>query len=111
MFQEVPVLLLVFPEETGRNWSGLDVTAHHWMVLEVSGCLWVYLSSSRMFGHRLVLAGQCCRCRVSVAHSRSRIEVVEVREQLGGQEVLAMRLVAFYGMWVPPQSHTCGGGG
>ena len=37
--QDVSVLLLVFSEETGRNWSGLDVTAHHWMVLEVSGCL------------------------------------------------------------------------
>ena len=78
MFQEVPTLLPVFPEETGSNWSSLDITGHHWMVLEVSECLWSCLGGSRTFRHRLVLAGQSCRCQVGIAHGGSRIEVVEV---------------------------------
>ena len=109
-FQEVPVLLLVLPEETGSNWSGLDVTGHHWMVLEVSGHLWACLGSSRMFGHRLVLVGQSCRCWVGVAHSRSKIEVVEVREQLGGQGVLCVEVCGIlWGVGTPSISHLWGG--
>ena len=45
-----------------------------------------------MFGHRHVLAGQSYRCWVSVAHGRSRIEVVVVREQLGGQGILCIEV-------------------
>ena len=51
------------------------------MKLEVSGCRWACLGSSRAFEHRHVLVGQSCRCRVGIAHS----EVVEVREQFSGQ--------------------------
>ena len=113
MFQEVPALLLVFPEETGRQLeqSG-HVTGHHWMVLEVSGHLWACLGGSRMFGHRLMLAGQSCRHQVGIAHGRSRIEVVEVREQLGGQGVLCIEVCGIlWGVGTPSISHLWGGGG
>ena len=38
-----------------------------------------------------MLAGQSCRCQASVAHGRSGVEVVGVREQLGGQGYSALR--------------------
>ena len=110
MFQEVSALLLVFLEETGSNWSGLDITGHHWMVLEVSGCLWVCLGSSSMFGLRLMLAGQSCRCWIGIAHSRSRIEVVKVRKQLDGQGVLCIEICGIlWGVGTPSISHLWGG--
>ena len=56
------------------------------------------LGSSRTFGHRLVLAGQSYRHRVSIAHGGSRIEVVGVREQLGGQGRLCIEVCVIYGV-------------
>ena len=56
-----------------------------------------------------MLAGQSCRCQVSIALSRSQVEIVEVREQLGGQGTLCIEVCGLYGVWVTPQSPTCGG--
>ena len=50
------------------------------------------LGSSRMFGYRHVLADQSYRHWVSIAHGGSRIEVVVVREQHGGQEILCIEV-------------------
>ena len=55
-------------------------------------------SSSRTFGHRLVLAGLSYRCQVGVAHGRSRIEVVGVREQLSVQGRLCVEVCVIYGV-------------
>ena len=66
------------------------------MRLEVSGHLWPCLGSSRMFGHRHVLAGQSYRCWVTVAHGGSRIEVEGVKEQLGGQGRLCIEVCVIY---------------
>ena len=86
------------------------------MELDVPGqirrCLdiwWACLGISRKFGYRLILAGQSCRCRVSVVHSGSRVEIVEVREQLGSQDILCIEVCGLYGGWVTPQSPTCEG--
>ena len=65
------------------RWSG--PTWGVWMQLEESGHPWACLNVSRSSGLRHVLAGHPCRCRVGVAHGRSRIDVVGVREQLGDQ--------------------------
>ena len=70
---------------TGCNWRSLDV----W---------WACLGSSRTFGLRQVLAGQSYRCQVGKAHSGSRIEVVGVREQLGGQGRLCIEVCVIYGV-------------
>ena len=89
--------------------GGLDITECNWTQLEESGHPWVCLDSSRSFGLRQVLAGHPCRCRVSQAHSGSRIEVVEVREQLGGQGVLCIEVCCCMG-WVVPSNHPLVGG-
>ena len=81
---------------TGCNWRSLDI----W---------WACLGSSRTFGLRQVLAGQSYRCQVGQAHSRSRIEVVGVREQLGGQGVLCVEVCSGMG-WVVPPNHPLVGG-
>ena len=109
MFQEVPTLLLVLPgrelEWSGCNWTSLDETGGVWT------CPWACLGGSRMFGHRHVLAGQSCRCWVGIAHGGSRIEVVEVREQLGGQGVLCIEVCGIlWGVGTPSISHLWGGG-
>ena len=80
----------------GCNWRSLDV----W---------WACLGSSRIFGLRQVLAGQSFRHQVGVAHSRSGIEVVGVREQLGGQGVLCVEVCCCMG-WVVPPNHPLVGG-
>ena len=67
------------------------------------------LGSSRTFGLRQVLAGQSYRHQVSQAHSGSRIEVVGVREQLGGQGVLCIEVCSGMG-WVVPPNHPLVGG-
>ena len=56
------------------------------------------LGSSRTFGLRQVLAGQSYRHWVGIAHGRSRIEVVGVREQLGGQGILWVEVCVIYGV-------------
>ena len=38
-----------------------------------------------------MLAGHSCRCQTGVAHSGSGIDVVGVREQLGGQGYSVLR--------------------
>ena len=38
-----------------------------------------------------MLAGQSCRCWAGIAHSGSGVEVVGVREQLGGQGYSVLR--------------------
>ena len=68
------------PEGSGWFLGGLDVPGCNRMQLEESGHLWACLGSSRTFGLRQVLAGHPCRCRVSEAHTRSRIDVEVVRE-------------------------------
>ena len=50
------------------------------------------LGISRTFGHRHVLAGQSYRCQIGITHGGSRIEVVVVREQLGGQGILCIEV-------------------
>ena len=67
------------------------------------------LGSSRTFGLRHMLAGQFCRCGVGVAHGGSRIEVVGVREQLGGQGVLCVEVCSSMGWMVPPNHPLVGG--
>ena len=56
------------------------------------------------FGLRQVLAGQSYRRQVGQAHGGSRIEVVGVREQLGGQGVLCVEVCSSMGQVVPPKS-------
>ena len=63
------------------------------------------LGSSRTFGLRQVLAGQSYRHWVGIAHSRSRIEVVRVREQIGGQGVLCIEVCSSMGWVVHPIAH------
>ena len=60
--------------------------------LEESGRPWACLNGSRSPGLRNVLAGHPCSRRVGLAHDGSRIDVVEVREQLGGQETLCVEV-------------------
>ena len=58
---------------------------------------------------RLVLVGQSCRCQVGIAHGRSRIEVVEVREQLDGWGVLCIEVCGIlWGVGTPSISHLWG---
>ena len=45
-----------------------------------------------MFGHRHVLAGQSYTHQVSIVHGGSRIKVVVVSEQLGGQGILCIEV-------------------
>ena len=42
--------------------------------------------------------GHPCSRQVSLAHDGSRIDVVEVREQLGGQGILCVELCWLYGV-------------
>ena len=65
---------------------------HQEWELEESGRPWACLNSSRSPGLRNVLAGHPCSRRVGLAHDGSRIDVVEVREQLGGQETLCVEV-------------------
>ena len=44
-----------------------------------------------------MLAGRPCRCQVGEAHGRSRIDVVVVREQLGGQGILCVEACCLMG--------------
>ena len=86
---------------TGFGWSGCTS-----MQLDVTGGVWtsgrhVWAVPEHLVLGTCWLAGQSCRRQVSVAHSRSRIEVVGVREQLGGQGDSALRYVSFMG-WVVP---------
>ena len=67
------------------------------------------LGSSRTFGLRQVLAGQSYRCRVGQAHGGSRIEVVRVREQFGGQGILCIEVCSSMGQRVPPNCPLVGG--
>ena len=60
----------------------LCTTGHNWRSLNI---WWACLGSSRTFGLRHMLAGKSYSCWVSIVHGRFRIEVVGVREQLGGQ--------------------------
>ena len=92
----VPVGSHTAPRLPRRSWSSVDVTGHSWMKLEVFGCPWACLCSSRMFGHRHVLAGQSYGHWVGVAHSRSRIEVEGLREQLCGQGRLCIDVCVIY---------------
>ena len=62
------------------------------MQLEESGCPWACLNGSRSSGLRHMLAWPPCSCWVGLAHDRSQIDVVEVREQLGGQETLCIEV-------------------
>ena len=95
------LLLAVF------RWSGCA-----WCVrsqLEESGCPWTCLNISRSFGLRHVLAGHPCSHWVSLAHGRSQIDVVEVREQLGGQGRLCIEVSCCMGWVVPPNCPLVGG--
>ena len=67
------------------------------------------LNGSRSFGLRHILAGHPCRRRVSEAHGRSRIDVVGVRKQLGGQEILCVEACCCMGQGVPPNHPLVGG--
>ena len=67
------------------------------------------LDGSRTLGLRQVLAGQSYRRRVGQAHGGSRIEVVGVREQLGGQGVLCVEVCRGMGQVVPPNCPLVGG--
>ena len=73
--------------------------------MEESGHPQVCLNSSRSLGLRHVLAGHPCSHRDSLAHSRSQIDVVEVREQVGGQGDSALRYVVVWGGWYCPIVH------
>ena len=50
-----------------------------------------------------------CRCRVGVAHGRSRIDVEVVREQLGGQGILCVEACCHMGQGIPPNCPLVGG--
>ena len=67
------------------------------------------LNVSRSFGLRQVLAGHPCRCRVGIAHGRSRIDVEVVREQLGGQGILCVEDCGNMGWVVLPNRPMVGG--
>ena len=92
MFPGVPVCSCTAPRVPGRKRRGLDIIGSFQMKLGMSGCLWTYLGSSRMFWHMHVLAGQSYRYWVGVAHGGSRIEVEGIREQLGGQRILCIEV-------------------
>ena len=53
--------------------------------------------------------GHPCSRRVGLAHDRSQIDVVKVREQLGGQETLCVEVCWLYGAGVPPNCPLVGG--
>ena len=86
---ENPKVLQGILDGFGGSQNGLEVPRQTWRCLDV---WWVCLGSSRMFGHRHVLAGQSYRCWVGIAHSGSRIEVVMIREELGGQGILCIEV-------------------
>ena len=67
------------------------------------------LNGSRSFGLRQVLAGHPCRCWVGEAHGGSRIDVVGVREQLGGQRILYVVVCCCMGQVVLPNHPLVGG--
>ena len=52
--------------------------------------------------------GQPCSRRVGLAHGRSQIDVVEVREQLGGQETLCIEVCWLYEVGGTTQSPISG---
>ena len=85
------LLLAVFLAYSGFQvvWTSL---VHQEWELEESGHPWACLNGSRSPGLRNVLAGHPCSRRVGLAHDGSRIDVVEVREQLGGQEILCVEV-------------------
>ena len=53
--------------------------------------------------------GHPCSCQVGLAHDGSQIDVVEVREQLGGQGILCVEVCCCVG-WVVPPNHPLVGG-
>ena len=53
--------------------------------------------------------GQPCSRQVGLAHGGSRIDVVEVREQLGGQGRLCIEVCSNMGQVVPPNHPLVGG--
>ena len=85
------LLLAVFLACSGFQvvWTSL---VHQEWELEESGRPWACLNGSRSPGLRNVLAGHPCSRRVGLAHDGSWIDVVEVREQLGGQETLCIEV-------------------
>ena len=56
-----------------------------------------------------MLAGHPCRCQVGVAHGGSGIDVVVVREQLGGQGILCIEVCSDMGWVVLPNRPLVGG--
>ena len=56
-----------------------------------------------------MLAGHPCKRQVGKAHSRSRIDVEVVREQLGGQGRLCVEACYGMGQVVPPNHPLVGG--
>ena len=56
-----------------------------------------------------MLAGQSCRCQAGIAHSRLGVEVVGVREQLGGQGYSALRYGVCMGCGPPLNLPLVGG--
>ena len=85
------VLLLLLWRFSGFQVVWMSLVHQDWK-LEESGRPWACLNGSRSPGLRNVLAGHPCSCRVGLAHDGSRIDVVEVREQLGGQETLCVEV-------------------
>ena len=89
--------------------GGLDVPGVLGFNLEDSGHSWACLNVSRSFGLRHMLAGHPSSCRVGLTHNGSQIDVVEVREQLGGQGRLCIEVCCYMG-WVVPPNHPLVGG-
>ena len=104
------VLLLAVLAAFGSFWLLLAVfrwSGHAWCArtqLEETGHSWACLNGSRSFGLRQVLAGHPCSHWVGLAHGGSQIDVVEVREQLGGQGRLCVEVCSNMG-WVVPPNH------
>ena len=103
MVLAVLLLLAVFSVFSGFQvvWTSL---VHQDWKLEESGRPWACLNGSRSLGLRHVLAGHPCSRRVGLAHDGSWIDVVEVREQLGGQETLCVEVCMLYGAGGTTQS-------
>ena len=80
----------------------LDAIGGVWTSLGMSECIQVIWSEARAGCHP-------CRCRVSVAHGGSRIDVVGVREQLGDQGSLCVEVCCCMGHVVPPNRPLVGG--
>ena len=104
----VSQMALSFLDGSGGSQKDLGVTESSWMNLEVSKCLVACLNSSRIFGHRHVLACQSCRCQAGIAHDGLGDEVVVVREQLGVQGYSVLRYGVVWVVVNPSISHWWG---